>query len=94
MPRWSSGDPKERDGEERKVSEKRDVHVTPRPDGRWNVTREGGDRASSVHATQAEAEARGRQTARADRVEFYLHGRNGQIRGRDSYGSDPYPPAG
>jgi hypothetical protein len=27
-------------------------------------------------------------------VEFLLHGKNGEIRERDSYGHDPYPPVG
>lgn len=27
-------------------------------------------------------------------VEFHLHNRQGQIRERDSYGNDPYPPKG
>ncbi len=69
------------------------VHVTPR-DGRWAVEREGSQRASSLHDTQADAEAAGRATARREEVEFYLHGRDGQIRERDSYGNDPYPPRG
>lgn len=76
------------------MSGKRNVHVTPRPDGRWNVLREGGERASSVHATQREAETQGRRTAKEDGVEFLLHGRDGRIRERDSYGADPYPPKG
>jgi len=75
------------------MSEKKPVHVVPHED-RWAVEREGGQRASSVHRTQAEAETRGREQARNDGVEFLLHGRDGQIRERDSYGNDPYPPRG
>jgi Uncharacterized protein conserved in bacteria (DUF2188) len=67
------------------------VHVVPRGD-RWAVEREDAKRASSLHDTQAEAEKAGRPLARADQTEFYLHGRNGQIRERDSYGNDPNPP--
>jgi hypothetical protein len=72
---------------------KKPVHVTSHDDG-WAVRREGASRASSVHRTQAEAEQAGRDRARADHTEFLLHGRNGEIRERDSYGNDPYPPAG
>ena len=72
---------------------KKPVHVTPREDG-WAVMREGNERASSVHRTQKEAEQKCRQSARKDRTEFYLHNRQGQIRERDSYGNDPYPPKG
>ena len=67
------------------------VHVVPRGD-RWAVDREGSQRATSLHDTQAEAERAGRPLARADEIEFFLHGRDGQIRERDSYGHDPNPP--
>lgn len=73
---------------------KANVHVTPRPDGNWNVIRDGAERPSSVYDTQAEAEVRGRELARGDEVEFFLHGRDGRIRERDSYGNDPHPPKG
>ena len=63
------------------------VHFTPCGD-RWAVVREGSERASSLHDTQAQAEKKGRETARRDKTEFYLHDRQGQIRERDSYGSD------
>ena len=36
----------------------------------------------------------GHSQARADHTEFLLHGRDGKIRERDSYGNDPYPPKG
>lgn len=72
---------------------KKPVHVVPRDDG-WAVEREGSSRASSLHSTQAEAEQAGRTTARKDETEFLLHGRDGRIRERDSYGNDPHPPPG
>lgn len=67
------------------------VHIVPQ-DGRWAVKREGNQRASSLHDTQAEAERAGRPVARTEQTEFYLHGRDGQIREKDSYGNDPNPP--
>ncbi len=70
------------------------VHVTPRGGQGWAVIREGNDRASSVHPTQAEAAKAGRDAARRDRTELLIHGQNGRIRERDSYGPDPYPPKG
>jgi hypothetical protein len=70
------------------MSEKKGVHVTPRDDGRWNVSRDNAQRASSVHETQSDAADAGRETARREGTEFFLHGRNGQIRDRDSYGND------
>lgn len=70
---------------------KSSVHITPREDG-WAVIREGSKRASSVHDTKREAEKAGREAARRDKTELYVHNRQGQIRERDSYGSDPNPP--
>jgi uncharacterized protein DUF2188 len=72
---------------------RRTVHVTPRQGG-WAVTREGSKRANSLHPTQKQAETAGRAAARKGRTEFMLHGRNGQIRAKDSYGHDPNPPKG
>ena len=46
-------------------------------------------RVSSRHATQAEARARARTVARQAHVELIVHGRDGRIRERDSYGSGP-----
>jgi hypothetical protein len=75
------------------TNSKKPVHVVPHDDG-WVVEREGSKRVSSVHSAQAEAEQAGRTTARNEETEFLLHGRNGRIRERDSYGNDPYPPPG
>jgi hypothetical protein len=70
------------------ASKKRGVHVTPRGN-KWAVMREGNQRATSLHDTQKQAEKKGRETARRDKTEFYLHNQQGEIRERDSYGSDP-----
>ena len=66
----------------------RPVHVVPRG-GEWVVEREGAAPASSRHRTQAEADGRGRAVARREHVELIVHGRDGRIRERDSYGNDP-----
>lgn len=71
------------------------VRVVHRPEtGQWAVVRDGSERASSLHDTQKEAEQQGRQTARNDKTEFILNNKQNQIRERDSYGNDPYPPKG
>ena len=64
------------------------IHVVPRG-AEWAVKREGQEEPLSVHLTQAEAEEAGRAQARANGVEFELHGTDGRIRGKDSYGNDP-----
>ena len=71
----------------------RNQHVVPH-DGGWAVRGEGNSRATSVHGTQAAAINKGRQVARNQQSELLIHGRNGRIRARDSYGNDPYPPRG
>lgn len=72
---------------------KRNQHVVPHDRG-WAVRGAGAQRASSVHSTQSEAISAARQTARNQGSELLIHGRNGQIRARDSHGNDPYPPKG
>lgn len=68
-------------------------HVVPHDNG-WAVRGAGNDRATSVHGTQAEAIQRGREIAQNNNSELFVHGRNGQIRERDSFGKDPFPPKG
>lgn len=72
---------------------KRDQHVVPHKDG-WAVRGAGSRRASSVHDTQQQAIDAGRQAARNQGSELYIHGRDGRIRERDSHGHDPHPPKG
>ncbi len=67
------------------------VHVLSRDDG-WAVVRGDGDRAVSVHPTQAEAAEAGREIAREDGTEFLLHARDGRIRDRRDYGEAPVRP--
>jgi hypothetical protein len=66
-------------------------HVVP-VDGGWGVRGEGNSRLTSVHETQARAIDAGRDIARNQHSELLVHGRNGQIRERDSHGNDPCPP--
>lgn len=68
-------------------------HVVPHSNG-WAVRGAGNERVSSTHGTQAEAAAQARTTAERHGTEVLIHGRNGQIRERDSYGKDPFPPRG
>ena len=62
---------------------------TSRPTATSGRSREEAQGASCTHDTQKEAEKKGRHIARNDKTEFVLHGQQGQIRERDSYGSDP-----
>ncbi|KEZ77837.1 DUF2188 domain-containing protein [Salinisphaera hydrothermalis] len=76
------------------TSKKRNMHVVPHPDGGWATRREGAERVSERYDTQQQAIDAGRPAAKRDHVEFFVHGRDGQIRERDSYGNDPFPPRG
>jgi hypothetical protein len=67
---------------------KQDVHVV-QGGKRWRVEVEGSSRPRSTHSTQAEAAKAGRQVAKKNRSELLVHGRDGQIRMRNTYGSDP-----
>ena len=68
-------------------------HVVPRPKG-WAVKAETNQRATSVHRTQREAIDAARRVAVNNRSEVIIHGRDGRIRERNSYGNDPFPPRG
>lgn len=68
-------------------------HVVPHEDG-WAVRGAGNSRATSVHDTQAEAIRHAREIAQNQESEMFIHGRDGRIRERDSFGGDPFPPHG
>ena len=69
-------------------------HVTPHPDGGWQIKGEGNSRATKRTKTQQEAIDIAREISRNQKSELLIHGRNGQIRDRNSHGHDPYPPKG
>lgn len=72
---------------------KRGQHVVP-DGGKWSVRKAGAGKASKTFDTQDEAIKSARHLAKKQRTELYIHGRDGKIRQRDSYGNDPHPPLG
>jgi hypothetical protein len=74
------------------MAEKRNVWVSPRPDGKWQVKREGADRASRVVDRKEDAERIARDIGKRSRVEVITQRRDGTIQSKDSYGQDPFPP--
>jgi hypothetical protein len=62
--------------------------VTPTPDGRWSVKREGAERAANLFDTQAEANARARDLATESGGERITQGRDRTIVSKDSYGNE------
>jgi hypothetical protein len=66
-----------------------DVHVIRGNNGGWQVRVEGKTRAQSIHNTQAEAAVVGKEIARRNKSERLIHGRDGRIRDRSTFGHDP-----
>ncbi len=71
----------------------RSQHIV-RSDNGWSVKRAGASRASRTFNTQQEAISYGKKIARNNNSELFIHGADGRIRERNSYGGDPHPPKG
>lgn len=69
-------------------------HVTPHPDGGWQVKGAGNSRATARTSTQSQAINIGRTISRNQGSELIIHRPNGQIRAKDSHGNDSFPPRG
>lgn len=70
-----------------------DQHVVPKDDA-WQVKKSGADRATRQFATQKEAIEFARELALRQQAELFVHGTDGKIRERNSYGHDVFPPRG
>lgn len=66
-------------------------HVVKRGN-EWGVRGEGNSKLTSIQGTQRDAIDVARAIAKNQKSEVVIHGRDGKIRDKDSYGSDPYPP--
>ncbi len=67
-------------------------HVV-RTDKGWGVRGEGNSRLTAECETQDEAIRVSREICQ-NQSEQFIHGRDGKIRERNSYGGDPFPPRG
>lgn len=72
---------------------KKNQHVVPHGT-QWAVKGEKNDKATKVVETQSEAIKIAREIAINQQSEVVIHRPNGQIRDKDSYGNDDYPPKG
>jgi hypothetical protein len=61
-------------------------HVVAHPSGGWSVHRAGASRASRIFSTQADAVRYGKEIARQERTDLYVHRRDGTVKEKDSYG--------
>ena len=72
----------------------RNQHVTKHPSGGWQVKGAGNTKATARTATQKEAIHIARGIAINQKSELSIHGTDGRIRAKNSYGNDPCPPKG
>lgn len=72
---------------------KKNQHVVPKGD-QWAVKGAGNERATKIVSTQSEAIKIAREIAINQKSEMFIHRPNGQIRDRNSYGNDNFPPKG
>lgn len=70
------------------MSKGKNQHVTKHQEG-WQVKGAGNGKATAVTKTQAEANEIAKRIATNQQSEVLIHGRNGQIREKNSYGNDP-----
>ena len=70
---------------------KKNQHVIKKNDA-WIVMGEGNKKATKKFDTQKEAIEYGRKIAINQQAELVIHGVDGRIRDKDSYGNDPIPP--
>lgn len=70
---------------------KRNVHTVYTENG-WTNKYEGSNRALGYFETKKEAQQEGREKAKTNGAEHIIHGLNGQIQNKNSYGNDPCPP--
>lgn len=76
---------------------KHDRTISQRPDGQWANNRDGAQRASSLHDTQAQAAQAARaQLQNSGGGELKIKGEDGRIRAKDTIAParDPFPPRG
>lgn len=72
-----------------------DIHIVQRENGDWAAEKRKSKRALGIAPTQQEAFEIGRNHAQNTGADVAIHGRNGQIRKKNTYGKkDPFPPKG
>lgn len=67
-------------------------HITHNFNGGWNVLGAGNSKPTKILPTKQEAINYGRNIAKNQGSELIIHGLNGRIQDKDSYGNDTCPP--
>jgi hypothetical protein len=71
---------------------KKNLHVVANTSGGWSVRTSGASRASGIFKTQSDAVRHAKAVAKEEAGEVYIHGADGRIREKTTYGSDALPP--
>ncbi|MEZ4883713.1 MAG: DUF2188 domain-containing protein [Chitinophagales bacterium] len=66
-------------------------HVVKK-DNKWSVKGAGNSKSTKKFNTQKEAINFAREIAKNQKSDVVIHGRDGKVRDKDSYGNDPNPP--
>ena len=75
------------------MSKGKNQHIVTHGRG-WAVKGAGNEKATKITETKKEAIGIGKGIAKHQKSELVIHGKNGQIQEKNTYGSDPYPPKG
>ena len=75
------------------VSAASSQHVVP-AGVEWAVKKSNSDRVTKIFDSQREAISRAIKIAVNQKSEVVIHGKDGRIREKNSYGKDPFPPRG
>jgi hypothetical protein len=70
---------------------KKNQHVVPLGKG-WAVKGEGNSKYTVITEKKADATKIARNIAKNSNSEIIIHGKDGRIQDKDSYGKDPNPP--
>ena len=71
----------------------KNIHVVKNGD-KWSVKQENAQKSSGNFSIQKDAFERAREIAKNNGQEVAIHGCDGKIREKHSYGEDPFPPKG
>mgnify|MGYP001568105889 FL=1 len=74
---------------------KKNIHTVYNSDRHmWENKKEKSFTPVSSHHTKNNALDRAEKIAEQAKVEHFIHGKDGKIQERNSYGNDPFPPRG
>lgn len=74
---------------------KKNIHTVYSKDRKmWDNKKEGSNEPLSSHHTKNNALNKAESMAEKSNVEHFIHGKDGKIQERNSYGNDPFPPRG